>query len=126
LQTEASDWSRNLEEIDRQGRALFADQYHCLRFEDLLDRPLDALIAIWDFLQVQPSFPEAEDLIAESINRNPGAEEHVRKESDLVDGFKRGSTGGWRDWFTPQDRQFYIEFAGQALVDWGYEEEGSS
>jgi hypothetical protein len=122
LQTEATDWGRNLEEIDREAQALFPNHYYCQKYEDLLAGPLEAMPKIWDFLQVPPSFRGDSALISEKMSKNPGAVEQARKQGDLVDKFKRGSTGGWQDWFTPTDRQIFNNAAGNTIVHWGYEE----
>jgi hypothetical protein len=35
--------------------------------------------------------------------------------------FRKGTTGGWRQHFTPEHKQAFKEVAGQVLIDWGYE-----
>lgn len=123
LEAEAVDWARNLQEIDGEGQALFPDHYFCLRYEDLLSDPYEALTQLWTFLQVPPSFSEDRALIQGRLKRNPGAEDHARKESSLVENLKRGTAGGWQDWFTDTDRQAFKEMAGDTLVRWNYEKD---
>ena len=41
----------------------------------------------------------------------------IRADFKFVQGAK---LGGWRDVFTPQDKQLFKSYAGQALVDYGY------
>jgi hypothetical protein len=123
LQEEATDWVKNLREFDEEGQALFPNQYLRIRYEDLLSNPYETLTRLWGSLQVASSFPEDRALIQGRLTRNRGAEEHARKESSLVENLKRGTAGGWQDWFTDADRQVFKETGGDSLIRWDYEKD---
>jgi hypothetical protein len=123
LLEEASSWAMNLQEVDRESQKLFPDAYFSLRYEDLLADPAREMGRVWEFLQVPPTFPENEALIREKMDYNPGAEDQARKDDALVENLKRGSKGGWRDWFTARDRQIFKDAAGETLLHWGYEKD---
>jgi hypothetical protein len=123
LLEEASSWAANLLEVDQEGRELFPDAYLPLRYEDLLSDPPREMRRVWDFLGVPASFPGDEGLIRGKMDYNPGAEDQARKGDALVENLKRGSRGGWQDWFTPRDREIFKDAAGAALIRWGYEKD---
>jgi LPS sulfotransferase NodH len=118
----AQEWAQNVTETHRLGQDLFGDRYLSLRFEDLLEAPVAQVARVWDFLQVDPDFPDRDEGIKAQLDHNPSADWHREKNEALVRDLERGKQGSWRDLFTDQDRQIFLGAAGQALADWGYAE----
>jgi hypothetical protein len=121
ISEEALAWCKNVHDTHCLGQELFGDRYFSLRYEDLLADAITNMRNVWAFLQVEPEFPDLEAQVLEKLQYNPGAEVHQEKEEELTRHLRRGQQGAWQDFFTSRDRQVFKEYAGQALIDWGYE-----
>ncbi|MBN1230608.1 MAG: sulfotransferase [Anaerolineales bacterium] len=117
----AEGWVRNVLETDRNGKKLFGDRYHVLRYEDLLASPFERIAALWRFLDLDPSGMES--LVAQEMVTNPDAAYQKQKAANLVQGLERGKKGKWQQLFTERDKQIFKEIAGQTLIDWQYEKD---
>ena len=86
----------------------------CLRFEDLRNNQDQSLMRILDFLE-QDDFkipiPRVEAL---QIIKHA-----VRPEKSAT--FRKGKTGGWREYFTDEHKQLFKEVTGDLLIKLGYE-----
>ncbi|HEX9618408.1 MAG TPA: sulfotransferase [Anaerolineales bacterium] len=122
LRAEAVSWAKNVTQTGRVARELYGDRYLYLRYEDLLESPLVELERIWIFLGAGPVSPSLVEAVASELARNPDADWQMHKAGDLVGPLEKGKRGSWRSLFTASDRQAFKELAGQALVDWGYEQ----
>ena len=116
-----SGWVQNVVETDNKGRELYSEQYHALKYEDLIKTPFDTIAAVWRFLGVDPSGQE--ELAAQEMSSNPDADWQQEKAGELVANLEKGKRGSWRDLFTERDKRLFKEIGGQTLVDWGYEED---
>jgi LPS sulfotransferase NodH len=117
----AQDWAQNVIETHRLGRELYGDQYHVLKYEDLLARPFETIAAVWQFLGVNAD--GLEDTVAEEMDQNPDADWQRNKAGDLVASLEKGKRGSWEELFTARDKRIFKEIAGEALIAWGYEKE---
>jgi LPS sulfotransferase NodH len=119
LERVASDWSLSTGRGHQLASRVFAERYLSLRYEDLLADPTTEISRLWRFLGVTV---EADVLSAVegAMARNPAAEWHQQAAPDLARHLKRGTAGGWSDWFTPADLDLFHAVAGQPLSDWGY------
>lgn len=121
IRREASGWARNVTETDREACRLYGERYLSLRYEDLLDRPMEQLQRLWAFLGADPQAAGLEEAVRAELGSNPDADWQKQKAGALVEPLEKGKRGAWRSLFTPRDREIFKELAGPALIDWGYE-----
>ena len=57
------------------------------------------------------------------MKRNPDADWQQEKASKIASALQKGKRGTWRELFTTQDRQIFKQIAGEALVNWHYEQD---
>ena len=119
----AKGWRSNVIDTDREGKRLFPSQYLSLRYEDLLAGPVDEMFRLWEFLGVSIESPGLEASLTEELHSNPDADWQQHKAGDLVEPLQKGKTGSWKDLFTARDREVFKQYAGDALVHWGYEQD---
>ena len=120
LREYARGWVRNLETTLEQGQALYAERFHRLRYEDLLDRPLEEMRRLWAFLGAAPDFPVAGEVVRETLGLNRDAAWQEQQAADLAAAIPKGQSGGWREFFTKRDRDIFREVAGDLLGKWNY------
>jgi len=116
----AKSWVRNMKETDSVGKERFGENYYSFKYEDLIANTTDEMDRIWAFLGISQSFPEKEKLIQGEFISNPDADWQRHQERDLVANLKKGKSGSWRELFTEQDKEVFLEIAGDTLADWGY------
>jgi hypothetical protein len=114
-------WNRNVTETDTIGKDLFGDNYHSMRYEDLLEHSFEIMCRLWTFLGAHLNYPGLEDTIKEELSQNPDADWQRQKAGDLIVPLKKGKQGSWRDLFTNDEKQVFKNVAGQTLIEWGYE-----
>ncbi|MFN3308478.1 MAG: sulfotransferase family protein [Anaerolineales bacterium] len=119
----AKAWSENVIQTNDYGKALFADRYYALRFEDLLDRPWETMRSLWEFLGAEVSDEELQATLLKELSENPDAEWQASKSREIVQWLPKGQRGTWRKVFTLQDRRIFWEEAGKTLQAWGYPQE---
>jgi hypothetical protein len=123
LREEAELWVENVTETVRLGRELYGERFYFLRYEDFLKSPVDLLQQMWSVLGVTPDFPGMENQVLAIIKHNPGAADQQKKEEKIANNLPRGRQGGWKELFTPVDRELFKSIAGQTLITWGYEKD---
>jgi glycosyltransferase involved in cell wall biosynthesis len=116
----ARSWVRNMQETDNIGRERFGDNYYSFKYEDLISDTVEEMEKIWHFLGVDPHFPDYRESILEELNSNPDADWQRHQERDLVANLKKGKSGTWEELFTEQDKELFLEIAGDTLEKWGY------
>jgi len=117
----AKGWVTNLQETEEEGRRLFGENYHSLRYEDLLARPFDEMQKVWQFLGVRAG-PSLEKTIIDEMSSNPDEEWQAKRNEDIASFLPKGQAGNWQRLFTARDKSVFKEVAGEMLVRWGYEE----
>ncbi len=120
LQRVADDWMHTVTEGHRLAQERFGERYQAVRFEDLVDKPWELLELLWRFLEVQTVPSHLQERVSETMKRNPAADWHEEQAPELVASLKRGTAGGWRDWFTREDRALFRDRAGAGLRAWDY------
>ena len=120
LRRMARSWAENVTDTHALGRMRFGEKYYSLRYEDLLTRPFEMLARIWQRLGAEPS--GLEDEVKSEMGENPDADWQHEKAPDLVVALEKGKRGSWEQLFTEKDKEVFKAEAGQALIDWGYEE----
>ena len=117
----ARDWARNVIETDQLGRALFGDQYIALRYEDLLESPMEQMTRLWEFLSVDTILSELPHLLEDELTQNPDRDWQRHKAEKLISPLSKGKSGSWRELFTRRDKTVFYEIASAALAAWGYD-----
>jgi hypothetical protein len=119
LDFEALVWRSQVEQGRRDGRALGADRYLELRYEELLDdtervaRELCAFVAV-DFDPAMLRYHERVDLILDS---QPHPEEHQNLLRPPTKGLHE-----WRNELSPREVMFFEALAGPTLRRFGYDD----
>ena len=116
----AKGWVANLQETEEEGRRLFGENYHPLRYEDLLERPFGEMQKLWSFLGVQTD-PALETKIAAEMNSNPDEEWQAQRNEEIASFLPKGHAGNWHRLFTARDKFVFKEVAGETLIKWKYE-----
>lgn len=122
LRNFATGWKKNLEETERIGRELFGDHYFQLRYEDLLIDTWGEMCKLWSFLGANNLDENLRKALEVESESNPDADYQKSKDQALSRLTDKGKRGGWRNLFTPRDKQIFKEVAGKTLIKWGYEE----
>ena len=123
LRNSAEGWVKNVVETDQAGRERFGERFHCLRYEDLLASPWEAMSKLWAFLGADASLPGLQELLANELQENPDADWQQQKSADIAGALTKGRRGTWRELFTARDRQIFKDIAGQTLIQWNYEKD---
>ena len=118
----AQGWVKNVKETNDLGQQLFGDKYHSMKFEDLIASPLDEMLRVWSFLDVDVEITGLKEKITAEMQLNPDAEWQNEKASQIASSFDKGKQGSWEDFFTRQDTQIFNQVARESLQYWGYAE----
>lgn len=90
----------------------------CIRFEDFLDRREAVLNSMLD--QVEKTGYRIRAPRARCVSLLAAAIQPTQSRT-----FRSGTSGGWREHFTPEHKRLFHEVAGDLLVQLGYEKDGS-
>lgn len=92
-------------------------------YEDLLRRPVETLGGAFEALD----HPVGERLLQASVDVHDFSARTGRRPGDSApESFRRsGTSGGWRQHFTPELARAFDDYAGDLLVDLGYETDRS-
>jgi hypothetical protein len=120
----AQGWVTNLQETEEEGRRLFGENYHSVRYEDLLEHPFNEMQKLWNFLGVQVD-PSLEKTILDEMSSNPDEEWQAKRNEDIASFLPKGQAGNWQRLFTARDKSVFKEVAGEMLVKWRYEKVSS-
>ncbi|HET9915026.1 MAG TPA: sulfotransferase [Anaerolineales bacterium] len=116
----AKGWATNLQETEKEGRRLFGENYHSVRYEDLLAHPFGEMQKLWRFLGVEAD-PVLEKKIVDEMSSNPDEEWQAQRNEDIASFLRKGHAGNWQRLFTAQDKAIFKEVAGEMLIKWKYE-----
>jgi hypothetical protein len=122
IRRKAGDWANDLQETEDESRRLFGENFHCLRYEGLLEHPYDEMKKVWEFLGIKSDEP-LEKTIIEEMTSNPDEEWQAERNKDIASFLSKGQAGNWMRLFSEQDKSVFKEVAGEMLVRWGYEKD---
>lgn len=120
LRSAAEQWTANVLETDRLGKDLFNKRYISLRYEDLLLRPFEEMVRLWEFLEVDQAIPALEKAVGVEMENNPDAAWQQEAGGEMVQWLRKGKSGVWREVMTPADQLIFKEVAAEGLKFWGY------
>lgn len=112
-------WASRSGKARRDGTKLYGEGYLEIRYEDLLlDTP--ALFGrVLEFLGA-----DSDERVIQRCLRSSDferASSRSQGEEDSASFFRKGVAGDWRNVFTAEDREIYKKYAGEQLVEFGYE-----
>ena len=117
-------WATNAGSAHRDGLTLLGDNYAEVRYEDLLERPEQELGRILRFLGVSADKEVVgRSARAESFEKRSGGRK--RGQEDSTSARRKGVAGDWKHVFTERDKAIFKEFAGELLIELGYEKDNS-
>lgn len=117
----ATDWCTEVGRATRDGPTLLGGNYTEVRYEDLLERPVEETRRLLEFLGVADSSEE----VARGCTERARFERHTRRkrgQEDPSSRHRKGVAGDWRNVFTEEDQRTFMDVAGTLLVQLGYEE----
>jgi hypothetical protein len=117
----AAGWVKNVTETDLAARTLLGERYCSLRYEDLLQNPLEEMRRLWYFLGVDARLDGLEQALTAELAQNPDADWQQQKAGEIAAPLQKGQRGTWREVLTPRDRVIFAEVAGNTLTAWKYE-----
>lgn len=121
LHKRAVGWAKNVRETAQEGRMRLGDQFTQIRYEDLLQKPREVLIELWNFLEAEAPSAEILEQIRDEVVLNPDAPRQIEILPSLSGLQRKGGPGLWQELFTDRDREIFKSSAGVALVEFGYE-----
>lgn len=115
----ATDWSTEVDRALEYGPALLGDNYTEVRYEHLLERPVEEVGRLLGFLGANDS-EEAAKRCVEIASFERGSS-RKRGQEDSASRSRKGVIGDWANVFTEEDKRAYKEIAGDSLIKLGYE-----
>ncbi len=119
LASTARNWAGLIGKASEDGRALLGDNYVEVRYEDLLEHPVDETRRLLRFLGADDAEETAQRCVEitsfERVSkRKPGQE-------DSSSFFRKGVAGDWKTVFNQDDKRAFRSVAGDQLIRLGYE-----
>ena len=119
----ASRWVKDLTESDAEAQKLYGENYHSLRYEDLLETPFEETKKLWEFLGVKKISKALEKAVNAEMSFNPDEEWQAKRNEGIASFLPKGQAGNWQRLFTEKDRSVFKDVAGELLVKWKYEKD---
>ena len=119
----ATRWVNDLTESDAEAQRLYGENYHSLRYEDLLATPFNEMTKLWKFLGVKKVNKSLEKAIKAEMSSNPDEEWQAKRNEGIASFLPKGQAGNWQRLFTARDKSVFKEVAGDLLIKWGYEKD---
>jgi hypothetical protein len=119
----ASGWSTEVDKAVKAGPALLGDNYTEVRYEELLERPVEEVQRLLKFLGADSSEETASRCVEKTGFERKS--ERKRGQEDSASRSRKGVAGDWRNVFTEEDKRVFKEVAGGLLIELGYEEDDS-
>ncbi len=124
IEWSAESWRDVVGKGRNDGERLFGENYHEVRYEDLLDDPAAELGRLFAFLGVDHD-PGVAARVADQ-NTFEKATGRERGEEDPAHFNRKGVAGEWKEVFTDRDRRVFEEKAGGLLAELGYGPDGAT
>ena len=119
----ASDWSSEVSKAIEDGPALLGENYIEVRYEDLLERPVEEVRRLLEFLGADAGEKTVEGLVEKSAFEQKSNRE--RGQEDSSSRLRKGVAGDWKNVFTAEDKRIFKEVAGDVLIRLGYERDSN-
>ncbi len=119
----AAGWVANLREIEEEGRRYYAENFLCIRYEDLLGKPFEEMSRLWKFLGAQNADQSLIEQIHAEMSSNPDGQWQAERNQGIASFLPKGQAGNWSRLFTEKDKSIFKEIAGEMLIHWKYEKD---
>ncbi|MEW6287193.1 MAG: sulfotransferase [Chloroflexota bacterium] len=119
----AKRWADDLAEVDAEAQRLYGENYHSLRYEDLLVSPFEEMTKVWKFLGVKKISKTLAKAIQAEMSSNPDEEWQAQRNEGIASFLSKGQAGNWQRLFTARDKAVFKEVAGEVLIRWQYEKD---
>lgn len=120
LKNIATGWNHQISRVIEDGPKLLGSGYAEVRYEDLLERPVEETARLLEFLGADAS-RETVARCVESASFERWTKDRKRGQEDSTSFLRKGVAGDWRNVFTGRDRRVFKEIAGDLLIRLGYE-----
>jgi hypothetical protein len=117
----AANWRTEVSRAVEDGPVLLGDNYLEVRYEELLERPMEETRRLLEYLGADAGEATVERLI-ETTSFERGSNRR-RGQEDSSSRFRKGIAGDWKNVFTEEDKRIFKEVAGDLLIKLGYEED---
>ncbi|HWS23057.1 MAG TPA: sulfotransferase [Anaerolineales bacterium] len=118
----AKGWVDNVTETVTEGKRIYGDRFHLLRYEDLLREPFAEMSSLWKSFGVEVDSALEQAIIAEAAE-NPDEQWQAQKNDSIASFLPKGKVGNWKNMFTKADQALFKSIAGKTLIEWGYEKD---
>ena len=115
-----AEWSTEVGKAVEDGPVLLGDNYTEVRYEDLLQQPVEEVGRLLEFLGADADIETVRACI-ETTSFETLTQGRKRGEEDPAAFVRKGIAGDWRNVFTEEDRRIFKEAAGDLLIKLGYE-----
>ena len=122
LRNIATGWRQQIGRVTRDGRTLLGDEYAEVRYEDLLEKPVEEVARLLRFLEADAT-EEAARKCVEAASFERWTKDRERGNEDSTSFLRKGVAGDWRNVFTERDREIFKEHAADLLIQLGYEKD---
>ena len=105
----------------RSGGRLYGDNYHLVRYEDLLQAPLEQVGCLFAFA----GLPHGEPLVAEVVEKSSFkklSKGRKEGEQDASSFYRKGVAGDWKNYLTPEASHKVFRDAWELMQQFGYTE----
>jgi hypothetical protein len=119
LAATARNWADLVGKASRDGRALLGDSYVEVRYEDLLERPVDETRRLLRFLGADYAEETAQRCV--ELTSFERVSKRKRGQEDSSSFFRKGVAGDWKTVFNEEDKRAFKTVAGDLLIDLRYE-----
>ncbi|MDQ3436082.1 MAG: sulfotransferase [Actinomycetota bacterium] len=120
LRGAARSWNARVGKTAQDGPALLGPNYTEVRYEDLLERPIEEVGRLAGFLGADTSERAVRQAVG-SASFEKLSKGRERGQEDTSSFYRKGIAGDWNNYFTERDREIYKEEAGELLIRLGYE-----
>jgi hypothetical protein len=118
----AEGWRIRVGRAAKVGPALFGSNYVEVRYEDLLERPVEEAERLFRFLGADASAEVVEGCVEEASFEKGSGRQRGQDDYPLRHGkYRKGIAGDWKNAFSERDREIFKEVAGQLLIELSYE-----
>jgi hypothetical protein len=118
----ARNWANLVGKASKDGRELLGENYVEVRYENLLERPVDETRRLLRFLGADDSENVAQQCV--ELTSFERMSKRKRGQEDSSSFFRKGVAGDWKNVFTERDKEIFKEVAGDLLIKLGYEKDG--
>ena len=124
LRSYASEWATRVGRAIEDGPALIGGDYAEVRYEDLLERPVQEAANLFEFLGTDAAENTVSRCVEATSFESLSGRERGQENYDLDHGkYRKGVAGDWKNVLTERDKEIFKEEAGNLLVGLGYEKD---